>query len=445
MSEPDKNDSLGPDRGRIPPPPPPSAKAEGERASVPDPDAEEGLDAGDEEVQDIKEILREEVGELQQDVVEIAARDVERSDQNEARLAREKANKKEKFYSNLIYTITNLRYEEHEARVLWVNMLAHKLEMSDRLDRNVGIRVAALDYFRNILGALDEVKIMDASRYIETAQLAVTDGLTGVFNHRYFQDRLLRDINRASEEDGCLSLLMIDIDNFKQYNDINGHIAGDVALTEVASVLRRNLKRDDLVARYGGEEFAVILVDLDRASAQAVAERIRQRMVERDFPNEKVLPGRKLTISIGLAEFPNDAYYRSELIAAADRALYLAKNSGKNKVVCAPKDQRMEVRQPLSLNVSFLLSSEDAQAERHESHSLNLSLNGLCMYTSRQLVIGNVLNLEMEGFPQGEQVVGRVMWIKPHPNGENQIGIKFVKIGPKQRNHIKTMLGNVNL
>lgn len=240
-----------------PPPPPPkpppaSPPAQGEKRRS---DSVRGTNA---EGLTISEEFLKDTGHIEQEVIEIAARDIERSTQHEMRLAQEKSVKRESFYSDLIFTLTNLRYDEAEARVLWVNLLTHKLDMSDRLGRNVGIRVAGLDYFKNIIGALDEVKIVDASSYIETAQLAVTDGLTGIFNHRYFQDRLQRDIARAKEEDSKVSLLMIDIDYFKQYNDINGHIAGDVALKEVAICLRRNLKKGDMVARYGGEEFAVI-------------------------------------------------------------------------------------------------------------------------------------------------------------------------------------------
>jgi len=383
----------------------------------------------------VEDFLRES-GEVKQELIEIAARDVERSLHHEQRLAAEKAGKRESFYSDLVFTLTNLRYEEQEARVLWVNLLTHKMEMSDRLGRNVGIRVAALDYFKNIIGALDEVKIIDASTYIETAQLAVTDGLTGVFNHRYFQDRLIRDINRAKDEGGQVSLLMIDIDYFKQYNDVNGHIAGDVALKEVASVLRRNLKKDDLVARYGGEEFAVILAGLDRDRASLVAERVRSVIGEIDFPNEKVLPGGNLTVSIGLAECPSDATERGDLISAADRALYSAKHSGKNRICLAPADQRRDARRTVLMKTMYR-HSENLDETPLEAQTLNLSLGGAAILVSSPVATGQILHLN---FGPDVQVLGRVVWISVQSDGCTQVGIKFVSVGATEAQGLQSIL-----
>jgi len=391
------------------------------------------------------DLYRQESGELEQDVIEIAARDVERSSFHEARLAQQKAFKRETFYSDLIYTLTHLRYEEQEARVLWVNMLTHKMDISESLGRNVGIRVAALDYFKNIIGALDDVKIIDASSYIETAQLAVTDPLTGIFNHRYFQDRLLRDINRAKEEGGYVSLLMIDIDYFKQYNDINGHIAGDVALKEVAAVLRRNLKRDDLVARYGGEEFAVILVGLDRQAAKGVAERICTVVKEMDFPNEKVLPGGNLTISIGLAECPGDAEERGDLIESADRALYVAKRAGKNRVALSMSDQRREERFPLTVEVQ-MRPSTDNETEKEETYlkakTENLSLSGLCMLTGSSIAEGQLLYLCFDRLTGTRPLLARVVWETAQPDGLNKVGLKFVNIDSEDTKRLRKLIGS---
>ncbi len=298
-----------------------------------DTERRKALDA--EAAREVTQILREERGEVDGEVIEIAAHDTERSPEQQQILDREKS-KRGSFYSDLLYSLCNIRYEEHEARLLWVNLLAHKTEMSDRLGRNVGIRVAALDYFKNIVGMLDEVKIVGGAEFVETERLAVTDGLTGLFNHRYFQDRLERGVNRARELSQPLTLLMIDIDYFKQYNDLNGHIAGDVALREMAAILRRSVKREDTVARYGGEEFAMVLFRTDGAGGKMVAERLRREVEKVDFPNEQVLPGGHLTISVGLAAFPEDKLDRAGLIAGADEALYAAKRTGRNRVCWRP-------------------------------------------------------------------------------------------------------------
>jgi GGDEF domain-containing protein len=177
----------------------------------------------------VERILSGERGVLTGEIVDIAARDLELSKEREERLARERERKRETFYSDLLYTITGLHYSEQDARITWMNLLTHKWEMSERMGRNVGISVAALDYFMNVVGSLDQVRIIDSSRYIETERLAATDGLTGLFNHRYLQEKLRNELRRAEEAGQPLSLLMIDIDHFKHYNDNLGHVAGDVA------------------------------------------------------------------------------------------------------------------------------------------------------------------------------------------------------------------------
>jgi diguanylate cyclase (GGDEF)-like protein len=125
---------------------------------------------------------------------------------------------------------------------------------------------------------------------------------------------------------------MLDIDNFKNYNDVHGHLAGDEALSVAAAILKNSVRSIDIVTRYGGEEFAVILPATDVAAAHVIAERIRSRMAGRLFPDRSLEPDAKLSASLGIACFPRDSESQFELISNADKALYLAKASGKNLV-----------------------------------------------------------------------------------------------------------------
>ncbi len=164
----------------------------------------------------------------------------------------------------------------------------------------------------------------------EILKMASTDGLTGLNNHRTFQERLQQEIERARRFDTPLSLLMIDIDRFKKFNDTYGHTQGDEVLKIIAGILKDNVRSIDFVARYGGEEFAVILPQVDLEGALVVAERIR-----RSAENyELVFNGHKerVTLSIGVATYPDDASNREELIDHADKALYLAKRTGRNRL-----------------------------------------------------------------------------------------------------------------
>ena len=151
--------------------------------------------------------------------------------------------------------------------------------------------------------------------------LAVKDGLTGLFNRRYFNELINVEVNRVIRSPASLSLLMLDIDNFKNYNDTQGHPAGDELLKGVDKVLKNTVRTVDMVCRYGGEEFIVILPQTDKGGAQIIAERIRVQ-IGLYFPT---------TVSIGISTFPDDAKEIGQLIEKADNALYQAKTSGKNK------------------------------------------------------------------------------------------------------------------
>jgi len=151
--------------------------------------------------------------------------------------------------------------------------------------------------------------------------LAVRDGLTGLFNRRYFNELITIEVNRLRRSPALLSLLMLDIDNFKNYNDTKGHPAGDDLLKQVAKILKSSVRSIDMVCRYGGEEFIIILPQTDKTAAKIIAERVRVQI-------ELYLP---TTVSIGISTYPEDASEIEPLIKKADNALYQAKQSGKNK------------------------------------------------------------------------------------------------------------------
>ncbi len=187
-------------------------------------------------------------------------------------------------------------------------------------------------FFKKI--AMEIAKVLDKSLLFQhTKELSITDDLTGLYNRRYFNQRLEREVLRAKRYRRPLSLLMIDIDFFKNYNDINGHLLGDEVLRKVAYLVESNLRKADIVARYGGEEFVVLLPEIDKIHADQVAEKLRRTIELRHFPKEQYQPNKNLTISLGLATLPDDSTNSRELIEFADRALYRAKAEGRNRVV----------------------------------------------------------------------------------------------------------------
>jgi diguanylate cyclase (GGDEF)-like protein len=176
------------------------------------------------------------------------------------------------------------------------------------------------------------VAVNHARLYLQMQQQALTDGLTGCFNRRFFEIQLERDLHLATRMRQPVSLILIDIDHFKRVNDTHGHDAGDTALRILASELREEVRGVDTAARYGGEEFAIILPQAGPEGALAVAERLRTRIERTEVPGVGVI-----TASLGIATFPLHASSRDLLVTAADRALYQAKRTGRNRV-CSPAD-----------------------------------------------------------------------------------------------------------
>jgi len=169
--------------------------------------------------------------------------------------------------------------------------------------------------------------------YEEVEKLSETDSLTGLYVHRYFQEKLETEIKRTARYGGKLSLVIGDIDHFKAVNDTYGHLAGDYILRTVAVILKNHTNELDSVARYGGEEFVIVLPDHDKEKAHAKAVKIRKEIEKYPFKYEDI--SIKITMSMGVAEYPGDAIARRSLIDKADKALYRAKEEGRNRVIRA--------------------------------------------------------------------------------------------------------------
>ncbi len=173
-----------------------------------------------------------------------------------------------------------------------------------------------------------------AELYEETEKMSITDGLTGLYNHREFYRLLEKEVERSRRYGTDISVLMIDVDNFKIYNDTYGHMAGDMALRKIADAIKSSVRKLDIVARYGGEEFAVILPETNQAGAVSLAERIKNSVSSINFsPEEDEFV--RLTVSIGVCSMKNGELSPDKFISRADDAAYLAKKTGKNKICVA--------------------------------------------------------------------------------------------------------------
>ncbi len=264
--------------------------------------------------------------------IEIASGDIESHIQSDEYILDALGKKPGTYYRDIIFALLQIRLPEEEAKRDWKEMLKHKFIVSQKLGRNIGIHVAALDYYTNIKRKIISPKIVDANEYVDTASRALIDDLTKAYNRHFFEEEFKALFANAKNTGTVFSLIMLDLDYFKIYNDLNGHIQGDLALIETVRILHAVCSPDDTVTRYGGEEFAILLPCQPLNLALKTAENIRAAVCDYRYVNESQMPAKRLTASLGVNAYRNEHVSTVTMIEEADSALYHAKNSGRNQV-----------------------------------------------------------------------------------------------------------------
>ena len=266
---------------------------------------------------------------LSVDLVSAFSGDRPLAKEEDAQIAALRAGKGNQFYPALLYAMTHQYFAPSAAESLWNEIVRHKYEMSEALGRNVQVVVATLDYISNLTGAVRRPTVVAEAQMAEIVSHSMRDGLTGLFNHTSCFEILDLELRLYARHGTVVSLIVIDVDDFKVVNDRYGHQEGDRALVALAESIRKGTRDADICCRYGGEEFAVILPMTTVREAGAVAERVsaHARGVNAG--------GRTLTISAGVASCDEDSDTARALVAKADAALYEAKSRGKDCVVVA--------------------------------------------------------------------------------------------------------------
>jgi diguanylate cyclase (GGDEF)-like protein len=228
------------------------------------------------------------------------------------------------------------RYKTKSFISLPLKIDSHVIGVMNVTDKLAGTRVFTKDDLRYLtLIAHQTVTQIENIRLCEKlSSLAVTDALTNISNHRYFQEQLKVEIMRAQRYKHALSIMMFDVDSFKTYNDSYGHLEGDAVLKHVARIIKMNVREVDIVCRYGGDEFVVILPFTTLKSAKFVAEKISRSVEEQDMFNRQTGKVMRVTVSGGVATY-REGMNKDELVGLADQALYKAKGEGKNKICSA--------------------------------------------------------------------------------------------------------------
>ncbi|MGB5443837.1 MAG: GGDEF domain-containing protein [Gammaproteobacteria bacterium] len=234
----------------------------------------------------------------------------------------------ESINSGLLRLFVHTTFDEDEAENHW-DRIFEKLEYyRNELKHDFGLRVAIFDYFINLNKTVSSPVLVEM-RVIKAAEkMAMLDALTGLYNRRYLDMTLLKEARRALRHDSIFSVVMLDVDNFKAINDSYGHIFGDEVLKRMAAVLTDISREEDIACRYGGEEFVVVLPETGSEGAVRFAERLRDRMRK-----EEPFLSKQITVSGGIATFPQNATEPARLLEIADSALYKAKFSGKDRIL----------------------------------------------------------------------------------------------------------------
>jgi diguanylate cyclase (GGDEF)-like protein len=284
-------------------------------------------------------------------------------------------------YSQLLHLLVRKRFPPGEARRHWRAILAHSREMGRALERRVGVRSAMCDYFINVAPVLREPILVEAEMFRQKERSAVMDELTGLYNRRFFKGVLAKHMAESRRFQQPFSLLMLDVDHFKSYNDLFGHPAGDRVLAEVARLLKDTSREVDYLVRYGGEEFAVLLPRVPKDQALIAAERHRKVVEKAAFPGQEGLPLGRVTVSVGVASFPTDARSEEDLVHRADMALYAAKREGRNRVAASGPERRRHPRVEFQAPVDYRYADNGQEAFLH-GQTLDISRGGLRMATA---------------------------------------------------------------
>ncbi|MEW6267131.1 MAG: diguanylate cyclase [Thermodesulfobacteriota bacterium] len=350
----------------------------------------------------------------------------------------------EKVYSEILYLLTHLKLEPEMARIHWYNILAHREAINAGMGRDVGLRVAICDYFINIQPKLKNLVFLEVHQLLQKERTALVDELTGLYNRRFFNSVLQRELEHARRFDQFMSLLMIDVDNFKNYNDLYGHKNGDGLLAELADLLKKTARSIDYVVRYGGEEFVVLLPMCDHDRAALAGERLRRTVEEHLFSGQERMPSGNLTVTIGYATFPSDAQEGLDLFQRADEALYRGKSGGRNRVIRWEADKRRFTRYLVELETLYRRLEASSQ-DYNQGLARDISLGGLLHLTDEPQEVGTTLEIVLTGADsQSLRLRATVVRLTKSQEKEDEyyLGLSFHLGSPEEEEALKALITN---
>lgn len=356
-------------------------------------------------------------------------------DDNPAQFAKEIHTLENEFneavYSELLFMLTHLTFEPSEAKAQWLEIIKMQEHLESRLGESVDVRVALLNYFMSVNRKIKNPKIIELKSFQKTQASLYRDELTGLYNLRYFREYIEREFRRSDRNNSILSLVMIDVDNFKHYNDQWGHIEGNNILVALAKIMSESIRDTDTAIRFGGEEFILILPATSKVDSIIVAERLRERVEMLGVAKNDTELFNHLSVSLGIATYPGDALNPKELVQNADSAMYMAKSRGKNQVCLFNDDRRSYRRVQASLSGKY----GNVATGFNTISTIDISEGGFMLAVNQKLEVGSLLEIKVR-LPKTEKdlsCTGRVVRIEEVADKQYKAGIRLIDIHPQDR------------
>lgn len=347
----------------------------------------------------------------------------------------------ESVFSDALNFLTHIQFNPAEARAHWASVILLRLDLAEKTGRDLGLLPTVVDYFTNVHPCLESPVTLEADALAHCTRLMIIDDLTGLFNRRHFIPELRKEMERSRRLGGAMALIMCDLDHFKRFNDTYGHAAGDRALAHVGEVLRGCARLMDQPVRYGGEEFALILPHTSKADGMVVAERVRAAMEREMVTDLDGSPLSRVTLSLGLASFPEDGETPEGLVEAADRALYRAKGQGRNQVCNISDELRRDKRRSVCLDAECLIKGDGLAP--FMGRVLDISPWGVRCEAGAAIRPGAGLSLVLRDETHGLSLPvpqARSVWTESAPGGVWRSGISFSNLPDASRRHLESYL-----
>lgn len=332
-------------------------------------------------------------------------------------------------------------FEKCKDIVKWEEILEHQKLLKESLHRDISVNTALFDLLMSKGEKSSEARLIEIPSTQKVSYTSIVDPLTGLYNERFFQLIVEAEIKKAKQYSFPLTLIILDMDNFGLYSALYGHETSDIALNETGIVLRKSCRKEDMFFRLKKNRFSVVLLNIAREGAHRLGERLRQSVESHDFKGADKLPSKKLTISGGIAIYPDDGKNSQTLIMAAEEALTTAKQSGKNRILEYSIKRRKTPRIEKEMEAKYQIEGRKDIKPQPVSIK-NISESGVLLTASSDLPLGGLVILTIK-LPTGTTIKAKGETVRlARKEGANQttLAVKFIDLSPVDGLNLKNFI-----